>query len=145
MLHRGNGGSNNIDTFDIVQKEFSIDGQTGDYEFANTDFIGFECSTNTPICKQKYIHDKYFEKFRARRLKVELEQPNFMLERGMLTAVSIFEYDPAKKRKMMANWSNFNGKEDTDKEEPDVQEGLKNNEIDNATPLMNIAISGIYY
>ena len=145
MLHRGNGGSNNIDTFDIVQKEFSIDGQTGDYEFANTDFIGFECSTNTPICKQKYIHDKYFEKFRARRLKVELEQPNFMLERGMLTAVSIFEYDPVKKRKMMANWSNFNGKEDTDKEEPEVQEGLKNHEIDNATPLMNIAISGIYY
>ena len=68
-----------------------------------------------------------------------------MLERGMLTAVSIFEYDPVKKRKMMANWSNFNGKEDTDKEEPEVQEGLKNHEIDNATPIMNIAISGIYY
>lgn len=145
MFHKGNGGFNNIDTFDIVQKELSLDGQSGDYEFANTDFIGFEWSQNTPICKQKYIHDKYFEKFRARRLKVELEQPNFMLERGMLTGVSIFEYDPVKKRKMLSNWGNFNGNADSDKEEPEAQNAIKTGEIDYATPLMNIAISGIYY
>ena len=145
MLHKGNGGFNNIDTFDIVQKELSIDGKLGDYEFDKTDFIGFEWSSNTPICKQKYVHDKFFEKFRSRRLKVELEQPNFMLERGMLTTVMIFEYDPIKKRKILANFSNFYGETETDKEDPEVQNALKNNEVDYATPIMNIAISGIYY
>ena len=145
MFHKGNGGSDNLDTFDVVQKESSIDGQTGDYEFAKTDFIGFECSTNTPICKQKHIHDKYFEKFRARRLKVQLRQPNFMLERGMLTSVLIFEDDPLKKRKIIGNWSNFTGKADTDKEEPGVQKLIKENEVDFSTPFPNIALSGIYY
>ena len=145
MLLKGNGGFNNIDTFDIVQKEFSIDGLTGDYEFSNTDFIGFECSSNTPICKQKYIHNKYFEKFRSRMLKVELEQPNFMLERGMLTGVSIFEYDPIKKRKIVGNCINFNGEKDTDKEDPEVQKIIKSDEFYSGKPLINIAISGIYY
>lgn len=145
MLHRGNKGHNNIDTFDIVQKENSFDGQAGDYEFAKTDFIGFEWSEITPICKQKYIHDKFFEKFRARMLKVELRQPNFMLERGMLTSVSIFETDPAKKRKMLGNWSTFDGNENTDEEDPSVQPEIKAGEVDYATPLLNITVSGIYY
>lgn len=145
MFHKGNGGFNNLSTFDIIQKEFSMDGQTGDYEFAHTDFIGFEFSPNTPICKQKKIHDKYFEKFRARRLKVVLEQPNFMLERGMLTSVAIFEYDIIKKRKMLSNDSNFHGEAESDKESPEVETALKNGEIDYPTPLLNTAISGIYY
>lgn len=145
MLHKGNGGFNNINTFDIVQKENSMDGESGDYEFAKTSFIGFECSTNTPICKQKYIHDKYFEKLRSRKLKVTLEQPNFMLERGMLTGVCIFEYETLKKRKILANMTNFTGDKDSDKEDPSVQTALQNNVIDNPTPLFNPAISGIYY
>lgn len=155
MLHKGNGGFNNINTFDIVQKENSADGQTGDYEFANTDFIGFEWSSNTPICKQKYIRSKYFEKFRARRLKVELVQPNFMLERGMLTTVCIFEYDPVKKRKMISNFTNLGGgkpedikekiDKDTPNESPEVQKLVKEGEVDYATPFINMAISGIYY
>ena len=102
-------------------------------------------SPNTPICKQKKIHDKYFEKFRARRLKVVLEQPNFMLERGMLTSVAIFEYDIIKKRKMLSNDSNFHGEAESDKESPEVETALKNGEIDYPTPLLNTAISGIYY
>ena len=68
-----------------------------------------------------------------------------MLERGMLTSVMIFEYDHIKKRKILANFSNFYGETETDKEDPEVQNALKNNEVDYATPIMNIAISGIYY
>ena len=72
-------------------------------------------------------------------------QPNFMLERGMLTSVLIFEYDPIKKRKIIGNWSNFTGKADTDKEEPKVQKLIREGEVDFSTPFPNIALSGIYY
>lgn len=145
MLHKGNGGSDNLDTFDIVQKELSLDGETGDYEFDKTDFIGFEWSENTPICKQKCIHDKYFEKFRARRLRVTLKQTNFMLERGMLISVVIFEYDPVKKRKMLGNFSILSGDKDSSKELPEVDTAIKEGAVDYSTPMLNAAISGIYY
>lgn len=145
MHHKGNGGSNNVDTFDIVQKENSMDGRDGDYEFDVTEFIGFECSTNTPICKQKCIRDKYFEKFRSRQLKVKLKQPNFMLERGMLTGVCIFEYDSNKKRKMITNMSNFYGNKDSFEESPEVRKELNDESVDYDTPMINVAISGIYY
>lgn len=145
MFNKGNGGYNNISTFDIIQKENSLDGKSGDYEFAYTDFLGCEFSSNTPILKQKVIHDKYFEKFRARRLKVVLEQPNFMLERGMLTSVAIYEYDIIKKRKILANDSNFHGEAESDIESPEVETAVKNGEVDYPTPLLNTAISGIYY
>ena len=68
-----------------------------------------------------------------------------MLERGMLTSVSIFETDPVKKRKMLGNWSTFDGNENTDGEDPSVQPEIKAGEVDYATPLLNITVSGIYY
>lgn len=145
MFHKGNGGSNNISTFEIIQKESSLDGESGNYDFYKTEFIGFEFAENTPICKQKRLHDKYFEKFRARKLKVTLKQPNFMLERGMLTGVSIFEYDPLKKRLMLQNLGNFTGEENSDKELPEAQTAIKEGVLDYSTPLFNVALSGIYY
>ena len=91
------------------------------------------------------MHDKYFEKFRSRKLKVTLKQPNFMLERGMLTGVSIFEYDPLKKRLMLQNLGNFTGEADSDKEQPEAQTAIKEGVLDYSTPLFNVALSGIYY
>lgn len=152
MMLKGNGGLNNIHTFDVIQKEDSLDGTLGEYEFDKTEFIGFEFSDNIPILKQKIIRKKYFEKLKSKFLKVELTQPNFMLERGMLINVAIFEYDMIKKRDMLANWGNYvdinnpqNITEESLEEDPDIQKIIKEGELDETTPMINPVLSGMYY
>ena len=45
---------------------------------------------NTPVLKQKRIHDNYFRKYRAKTLEVKLAKSNFGLQRGTLISLAIF-------------------------------------------------------
>ena len=65
-----------------------------EYEFSKTEFLGIEFS-ETPILFKKKVNQRYFEKLRAKRLKIELEQYNLGLERGTLINVIFKEYNSA--------------------------------------------------
>lgn len=146
ILPDGNGGTNNLNKVDIVQKEFSNDGQDGDYDFGRSEFVGFECSEDTPILKQRIKRTKFFEKFRSRIIKVQMLQPNFDLDRGKLLVMNLFEYDPEKKRKILSNYHNLgqSGVGDTNtSEDPIVQKYM--DLVDSGDPILNPQMSGYYY
>ena len=63
-----------------------------EYEFGKTEFLGIEFS-ETPILPKKKINQRYFEKIRAKRLKIELERYNLGLERGTLVNIIFKEYN----------------------------------------------------
>ena len=65
-----------------------------EYEFGKTEFLGIEFG-ETPILIKKKINQRYFEKIRAKRLKVELERYNIGLERGTLVNIIFKEYNSA--------------------------------------------------
>lgn len=74
--------------------ENSVDGAnfSKEYEFGKTEFLGIEFS-DEPILFKKKINQRYFEKIRAKRLKVELERYNIGLERGTLVNIMFKEYN----------------------------------------------------
>ena len=63
-----------------------------EYEFGKTQFLGIEFS-ETPTLFKKKINQRYFEKLRAKRLKIELERYNLGLERGTLVNIIFKEYN----------------------------------------------------
>ena len=87
---------NNIETEQIQIIENSADGGTfcEEYEFGKNEFLGIEFS-ETPILMQKKINKRFFEKLRAKRLKVELLKHNLGLERGTLVNIIFKEYNSA--------------------------------------------------
>ncbi len=93
-----------------------------EYEFSKTEFLGIEFS-ETPILFKKKVNQRYFEKLRAKRLKIELEQYNLGLERGTLINVIFKEYNSA----VIKTFDNNN----------DIEESIDGR--------INLYMSGMYY
>ena len=79
-----------------------------EYEFGKTEFLGIEFG-ETPILIKKKINQRYFEKIRAKRLKVELERYNIGLERGTLVNIIFKEYNSA----VIKTFNNNNDEEES--------------------------------
>ena len=116
-------------------------------QFRNTVFSGYEYGDpedhNTPVLKQKMIHDNYFRKYRAKTLEVKLAKPNFGLQRGTLISLAIFEYSELGKRQMWQNWYNISG-DKTEMPNPSSVE-LEQMFSDSTLGFINLSVSGIYY
>ena len=104
--------------------ENSVDGvnYSKEYEFSKTQFIGIEFS-ETPTLFKKKINQRYFEKLRAKRLKIELERHNLGLERGTLINIIFKEYNSS----VIKTFDNNN----------DMEESIEGK--------INIYLSGMYY
>ena len=85
---------NNIEMEQIQLIENSVDGDafSEEYEFNKSEWLGIEFSEE-PILMKKNINKRYFEKLRAKRLKVELINHNLGLERGTLVNIVFKEYN----------------------------------------------------
>ena len=85
---------NNIEMEQIQLIENSVDGDafSEEYEFNKSKWLGIEFSEK-PILMKKNINKRYFEKLRAKRLKVELINHNLGLERGTLVNIVFKEYN----------------------------------------------------
>jgi len=104
--------------------ENSVDGvnYSKEYEFGKTQFLGIEFS-ETPTLFKKKINQRYFEKLRAKRLKIELERHNLGLERGTLINIIFKEYNSS----VIKTFDNNN----------DMEESIEGK--------INIYLSGMYY
>lgn len=85
---------NKINTEETQIIENSLDGKSNSdkYEYNKTNFLGIEFS-DTPILFQKHLHKKYFDKLKAKQIKIELEKVNFGLQRGTLINIIFKEYN----------------------------------------------------
>ena len=144
----GQGDSRNqLKTEQIRETESSNAGQnfTDNYEFSSQEFAGFEMSSMTPTISQRHRHDEYFKKHRAHMVKASLLETNFGLERGMLCSLLWFVSDPVKKSIIANTEPNLT--------ESDITSEIKNTVDNDASkiidrehePVLDTAISGIYY
>ena len=115
---------NKIESEQLQIIENSTDGVnfSKEYEFGKSEFLGIEFS-ETPILFKKKINQRYFEKIRAKRLKIELERYNIGLERGTLVNIIFKEYNSA----VIKTFYNNN----------DIEESIDGK--------VNIYLSGMYY
>ena len=129
---------NLIESDQIQTVENSIDGirNTDKYEYENTNFLGIEFNDNnsgTSLLKQKIINKKFFDKIKAKKTKIQLENYNLGLERGTLVYVQFKDYN--------INIQNANKFQDN--ETPTREKG--NNLDANASGNENPYIPGCYY
>lgn len=114
------------------------------FEFHNQEFSGFEMSLLTPTVQQRRRHDEYFKQQRANMFKVTLQEPNFGLERGMLCMILWFTDNTTQKAIILDQRPNLHP---DDAGDPQKKKDLgENTVLDNEyQPLMDVAISGMYY
>lgn len=88
------GNENKISTSEIQIIENSVNGiqYSEEYEFKNVIFAGIEFEDEDVLFKKR-INKRFFDKLRARRLEIEMENYNIGLERGMLVNVIFKEYN----------------------------------------------------
>lgn len=140
--------TNNITSKQIQIIENSIDGIQGsnEYEFETSEFIGVEMS-DTPILVQKQISNSYRRKIFAKQLYIEMEKPNYSLQRGQLVQVITDEYEPVTKKLIIDNYTNSEAIEETDMEktDEDVESNVSDATINDSTSVTNPSLSGLYY
>lgn len=87
---------NKIEMEELQLIENSADGinNSDEYEFSKTEFLGIEFD-EIPTLFQTKINKRYFEKLRAKRLKIEMSRYNLGLERGTLVNIIFKEYNSA--------------------------------------------------
>lgn len=128
--------------------EDSIDGLQGsnEYEFETSEFIGVEMS-ETPIIVQKEIAKSYRRKISAKQLYVEMEKPNYTLQRGQLLQVITEEYEAITKKMIIDNYTNTQTTEETtsEKDEEDVNSNVSDTVINDGDGVINPSLSGLYY
>ena len=145
-------GTNSISTRGIQSVENSVDGvnKNNMYSFEKVEYRGSEMGNaddgNYPEMHQQNIHDKYFSRLRAKRIKVRMVKPNYGLMRGTLIGFSWWEFAMEKKRMIRAQIKNLYEKNE-DTEQPDNVDDIYNDVIDNTNnnPTLNPFISGLYY
>lgn len=143
------GGNDGCDQTDVKIEENSVDGyvMSSQYSYQKQEYLGPEYGDeeNTPILNSKVLHDSYLRKLRAKRLRIEMESPNFGLQRGTLLTVMVYEYNAINKRYMLAHGvSPANPSVGEDEGSKITSEDSK--DIDNdGQGILNIAVSGIYY
>lgn len=142
-------GNNSVQQTDVNALEDSIDGlrRSDKYKFMVQKNLGFECGStedkNTPVLLQKQLHDAYFQKLRAKRLKIIMDTPNLGLQRGTLVWILIYEYSVEGKRNIFQNLKNLYGDVSDIPDEPSEWQNKVIHDINVGIPDM--AISGLYY
>lgn len=142
--------TNTINTVQTQIIENSVDGIVGlsEYEYTKDIFVGIDMSDDGNQVLQKQIVEAFKLKYFNEMLTVELPVPNYSLQRGMLLCLSLLEYDEHNKRRIIQNISNAGATAADPSTDPptDVSEGEKDYVVlDESTPLVNPATSGIYY
>ena len=139
-------GDNAMSSYDIQQQENSATGQKNqnDYMFETTSFSGFEMADMNPILKQSLLREKFFEKIRSRMIVIKMTTPNLGLERGTLLNVNIYEYNPIKKQKIIADFPAL-AQDNSATIEEEAKPLLKEVTFDINQGIMNPAMSGMYY
>ena len=89
------GNTNQIQTEQLQIVENSLDGilNLEKYEYKKMEFIGIEFDNEIPILFKTKLNKRYFDKIRAKKIKIELTNYNLGLERGTLVNVLFKEYD----------------------------------------------------
>ena len=112
----------NTEQLQIIENGSEGDLTASKYEYSKAKFIGIEFS-DTPMLFQRQLHNRYFDKIRTKRLKIELVKYNLGLERGTLVNI-IFKTYNNEEIKLLTN----------------------KNDIDQTTEgIVNPFTSGIYY
>lgn len=143
------GGNDGCDQTDVKIQEGSIDGTSlaSEYSYRKQEYLGPEYGDdeNTPILNSKVLHDSYFRKLRAKRLKIEMETPNLGLQRGTLVTVMVYEYNNVNKRYMLAHNPSAFETNATDDEGPKITTE-DTRDIDNdGQGFLNTSVTGMYY
>lgn len=157
LNHIVNGtGTNNISEERVLIEEDSADGKNfkDAYTFERKAYIGTEMGSteegNTPVLIQEKKRNAFFAKHRSKILKIQLEDLNVFIERGILVNIMIYEYDRVRKQQIMLNMPNVSA-EGSFKTTPDVEiaadENLTMDAIlsDNSIGIPNLEVCGIYY
>ena len=146
------GEDNTIAIKDLTVFENSVDGIKGidDYKYENIEFIGtFQTDDDEETCKifQKQIVENFFNKLHSKILKVELENANYSLQRGMLLTLLIEEYDIANKQFIEENNKNVvsDGEEEDSSEKTALSANERNNISNDEIGILNPSLSGLYY
>lgn len=155
------GDENTICQEEMEINEPSVDGKKNKdtYKFDKCEFIGFEMDEDSPILVQKKIVSRMKAMMNYKQIFVEMEKPNYYLQRGTLLNVNFEDYDAETKKTTIMNNANVTVSEDettTISNVSDILEddpGIDNNEMSEVkdalmneqTSFTNYALSGIYY
>lgn len=135
-------GSNNISTEQIQIIEDSVDGQfIEEYQTESSNQIFLEFN-DYPLNLQERKRDAFFNKLRAKTLKVVMKNINLGLQRGTLLGVNIFEYDPTKKNIILQGYQNVDGNYSL---EQDPMEDTRATADNDSLGVPNNALTGMYY
>ena len=160
FMPKGAGGQNGLDIFDIQTQEVSVAGQELEkYTTKQTYLRGIDMSGFGKYQKAS-VFTKYFQKRRAKKLIVELENHNLGLQRGTLVNIVITDDNPKIKSIIMNNPDNMfgnvkqRGMDDPVQTHPDIKTtGSVSDVSPNAEEFtqtegvetINWALSGLYY
>lgn len=130
--------------------ELSVDGIEGvnEYMYENIEYLGTHQGEEGEVCErvQEMIVKNFFNKIYAKVIEVKLDEPNYSLQRGMLVAMTLEEFNPRNKQAIMNNMENSGKlKESEDQETPDETMKERETIIDDMNGTINPALTGIYY
>ena len=139
-------GNISITQYDVESIENSVDGKhTEEYAKEQQKSLAIECN-DIPINKQKMIRQKYFNKYRARILEIELDKVNLGLQRGTLVNVVIMTDEANAKQLIAAASTNIIENQDIEQDKLKVGDLEYKDLIEQENiPLPNMALTGMYY
>lgn len=147
------GDQNILEMQDIQMEEDSIEGKGAEakleYTFKKTVFLGCEMDEDGDYLIQEQKRNYWLAKRKTKALIVDIERPNFGLERGTFVNVGIIESDPKKMKMISQNFSNVTKKTKDENEPYNVDDKIEPVNLGDATDgnigLVNPSLSGMYY
>lgn len=144
-----NGGSNAVNETDVTIVEDKLDSRykNSQYYFTKQEYLGYEYGNvddnNTPTLLQSKIHDNWFRKKRARRLRVTMKYANFGLQRGTFIVLIVGQTDPGLKDRLVRRKDSV---DEINGEEYIPSHYQENNILMNqGAQVVDYIISGMYY
>ena len=139
-------GNISITQYDVESIENSVDGKhTEEYAKEQQKSLAIECN-DIPINKQKMIRQKYFNKYRARILEIEMDKVNLGLQRGTLVNVVIMTDEANAKQLIAAASTNLIDNQDVEPDKLKVGDLEYKDLIEQENiALPNMALTGMYY
>ena len=139
------------DGLDIV--ELSTDGieNKDTYKFDKVEFLGFEMDEDKPILMQKKIVSRFKTIMGYKQIFIEMNTPNYYLQRGTLVNVVFVDYESVTKSTTLYNNENiFEGEGSDELEAEDIEYGDNMNSardalLNNQAGVTNLSLSGMYY
>lgn len=144
-LPEGDPAHNDLRLQQVQERENSLTGHsTDEFRYDANNFAGFDMAELTKTVAQRQRHDEYFRKLRSKIYRVTMLEPNFGLERGMLTFVQWFVADNTQKSTVLYWRENLHVDESG---EPQKYHDLGETDMldDEYSMVLDVAVSGIYY